>query len=379
MSTPDKNIDEKELDLKKQEFIKKSFDREFLSLTKQAQETINARYGVSIEFGDVRRELVCLNKYLNIYNNMEPNEHYIYFEKLYNKNRSDFLNILTSDKFLSEGTLFIQFGDGIKSTKEIDEKRKQVRIYLSDIYAISIDLQKKAEKTLDGIDENIASEVGGKDLIRPQILQLHLMRIFYHLIDDDKTQLGKIVTQLENILGVPKKTVNEDMFKSLSQNMSSNTNGLSGLFTMATSMMEKMGYKPPPGMTPPSEKEINDVISNVFGNDTTQNAIKNMFTSLQGCNDFGSAVQEVVKNVTDPKTMEAIQGSVLQNTQITPESFLPPTKSVVSTPSQSVESILPETQPVVSPQQEQPVELTSSQSVESNTQEQQSFNTYENV
>ena len=48
MSTTEKNIDENDLAFKKQEFIKKSFDREFLSLTKQAQETINARYGVSI-------------------------------------------------------------------------------------------------------------------------------------------------------------------------------------------------------------------------------------------------------------------------------------------------------------------------------------------
>jgi hypothetical protein len=330
-NTDNKNSDNKNLEAKKKEFVKNSFDREFLAFIKQAQETINARYGVSIEFGDIRKELVCLNKYLNIYNNMEPEEHYIYFRKLYNKNRSSILNILNNDKWLAEGEIYIQFGDGIKSSREVAEKRKQVRIYVSEIYSIALDLQKKAEKTLDGLDETIASEVGGKDLIRPQILQLHLWRIFYHLSDDDdRIQLGKIVTQLENILGVPKKTVNDDMFKSMSQNMSSNTSGLSGLFNMATSMMEKMGYKAPPGMTAPSEREINDVISNVFGNDTTQSAIKNMFTSLQGCNDFGSAMQEVVKNVTDPKTMEAIHGSVMNHKEITPESFLPPKKDDIN-------------------------------------------------
>ena len=40
-----------------------------------------------------------------------------------------------------------------------------------------------------------------------------------------------------------------------------------------------------------------------------------MFTGLQGCQDFGSAIQHVVKNVTDPTTMEAIQGSVMQTAQ----------------------------------------------------------------
>ena len=316
-----------EMELKKKEYVKKSFDREFLAFMKQSQETINARYDVSMEFGDIRKELVCLNKYQNIYNNMTPDEHYIYFEKLYNRKRSEILNILNDDNWLRKDNICIQFGEGIKSSKEIEEKRKQVRIYVSDIYNITKDLQSKAEKSLDGIDESLASEIGGKDLIRPQIFQLHLMRIFYHLNDDsDKQQLGKIVTQLENILGVPKKTVNDEMFKSLSQNSTSGANGLSGLFNMATSMMEKMGYKPPPGMAPPSDKEIGEVIQGIFGNDTTQNAIKNMVSSLQDCTDFSSAIQEVVKNVTDPKTMEAIQGSVMKNTNITAESFLNPSR-----------------------------------------------------
>ena len=40
-----------------------------------------------------------------------------------------------------------------------------------------------------------------------------------------------------------------------------------------------------------------------------------MFSSLQGCQDFGSAVKTVVQNVTDPSTMNAIQDSVMQTAQ----------------------------------------------------------------
>jgi hypothetical protein len=301
------------------ELKKKSFDKEFRSLIKQAQETINARYGMSIEFGDIRAELICMNRYINIYNNMDPQEHFRYFETIYNRKRSEILNCLKDDRWIRNGNIVIQFGEGIKSTREIEEKRKQVRIMLSDIFLIACDLQSQAEKALDGIDEKFVQEAGGKDLIRPNILLLHLMRIFYYLNDGtDKNQLGEIVTQLENDLGVTKKTVGDEIWKSQLSNGSGNaaTGGLSGLFTMATNMMEKMGYKPPPGMKPPSENEINNVISTVFNNETTQNAIQGMFSSLQGCTDFGSAVQEVVKNVTDPKTMEAIQGSVIQTAQL---------------------------------------------------------------
>lgn len=303
----------------KAEFKKMAFDKEFRSLVKQAQETIQARYGMSMEFGDVRPELVCLNRYLSIYNNMDPQEHYRYFETIYNRRRSEILNCLKDDRWIRTGNLVIQFGEGIKSTREIEEKRKQVRIMLSDIFLIACDLQAQAERALDGIDEKFAQAAGGKDLIRPSIILLHLIRIFYHLNDGaDKVALGEIVTQLEDDLGVTKKTVAGEPWKAQLPNASSPaaTGGLSGLFTMATSMMEKMGYKPPPGMKPPSENEISTVISTVFNNETTQNAIQGMFSSLQGCTDFGSAVQEVVKNVTDPKTMEAIQGSVMQTAQL---------------------------------------------------------------
>jgi hypothetical protein len=329
----------------KVEFKKRAFDREFRAFVKQAQETINARYGMSIEFGDVRAELVCLNRYLSIYNNMDPQEHYRYFETLYNRKRSEILNCLKDDRWIRTGNLVIQFGEGIRSSPEIEEKRKQVRIMISDIFLIACDLQTQAERALDGIDEKFAQAAGGKDLIRPSILLLHLIRIFYQLNDcADKAPLGEIVTHLETDLFVTKITVGEEHWNASVQTTAttespSSTGGFSGLFTMATSMMEKMGYKPPPGMKPPSETEISTVISTVFNNETTQNAIQGMFSSLQGCTDFGSAVQEVVKNVTDPKTMEAIQGSVMQTAQLAALDNSQPSSStnppIISSPTNS--------------------------------------------
>ena len=302
----------------KAEYKKTSFDKEFRHLIKQAQETIQTRYGVSLELGEIRPELVCLNRYLSIYNSMSPQEHYHYFETLYNRNRSAILNCLKDDRWIRTGRIVIQFGEGIKG---MHERCKQIRIMLSEIFLIACDLQQTAERSLDGIDEEIAQSAGGKDLIRPNILLLHLIRIFYHLNDGaDKELLGNIVTQMENDLNVSKKTVGNEPWINPSVTAPTQTSaaggGLSGLFTMATSMMEKMGYKPPPGLKPPSEGEISNVISTVFNNETTQNAIQGMFTSLQGCQDFGSAVQAVVQNVTDPATMDAIQGSVMQTAQI---------------------------------------------------------------
>lgn len=303
--------------LLREEYKKSSFDREFRLLIKQAEETIRARHGVSMEIGELRQELVCLSRYLSIYNSMDPHEHYCYFETMYGRHRNAILNCLKDDRWIRNSRIVIQFGEGIKG---MPESCRRVRIMLSDIFLMACDLQESAERALDGIDEKFAA--GGKDLIRPNILLLHLMRIFYFLIENnDKEALGKIVTQLEDELAVPRKTVGSEPWATSQPTMQQSSQpapvgGLSGLFTMATTMMEKMGYKTPPSMKPPSEGEISNVINSVFNNETTQNAIQGMFTSLQGCQDFGSALQTVVKNVSDPTTMEAIQSSVLQSAQI---------------------------------------------------------------
>ena len=75
----------------KSDFKRTSFDRELRAFITQAQETIKARYGMSLELGDVRPESVCLNRYLSIYNSMDPEEHYRYFETLFGRKRSDIL------------------------------------------------------------------------------------------------------------------------------------------------------------------------------------------------------------------------------------------------------------------------------------------------
>lgn len=297
-------------------FKSESFNRELRLLIQQSDETVRERYHVSIKLGEVRAELVCLNKFLNMYSKMKPEEFYQYFENIFNRKRSEILNTLKDDRWLRTGRVAVQIGEG--SRKELAETLKQHRIMLSDIFLIACELQEKAEETLSGLDEEFTQGAGGKNLIRPNILLLHTMRIFYHLADGpDKKALGTIVTQLETDLSLKTRTVgNEPWLKHAPSTPAGGTGtAFSGIFNMATNLMEKMGYTPPAGMKPPSETEITDVIGKVFNNATTQNAIQNMFTSLQGCQDFGSAMQTVVNNVTDPATMEAIKSSVTETAQ----------------------------------------------------------------
>jgi len=300
-------------------FKKEAFDKEFRLLTKQAQETILARYGVSIDAGENRVELICLNRYLNIYNQMTPEEHYAYFENVFNKHRLAILNTLTDTKWLKNDKIIIQFGEGIKG---FSEKYKQIRLYISAIYQIACDLQTMAEKTLDGIDEQFVGKSDDRDLIRPNILLLHLMRIFYHLNDGtDKPALGEIVIALENELGVAHKTVGaEPWLNGKTETPSAITSeagsGVSAIFKLAIDLMGNMGIKPPEGIKPPSDAEINSVITNVFNHDVTKNAMKTMVSAVNGKEDLGSAVQSVMQNITKPETINALKDSLSQTAQI---------------------------------------------------------------
>lgn len=305
-----------------------AFDREFRALIKQATDTIISKFpDESVREFDPPVELISLNRYNTIYAGTSPTEHYRYFETIYNGKRRDIINCLKGDatkgerylddRWLCTGKVVVQFGEGIKAaSRELDEKRKQVQIRLSDIYLIACELQKLAEDSLG--ESGATPDSAGKDLIRTNILMLHLMRIFYHLNDGpDKKQIGEIVTYLETELGVSKRTVATaaaDVAKQAATTPASN-GGLSSLFTMSLSMMEKFGYKPPPGLTPPSEEQITKVISNVFSNEATQNALQSVFSGLNGTKDFGTAIQKAVAGVTDPKTMEAIQSSVMTTAQ----------------------------------------------------------------
>lgn len=330
---PDTAKDQADTSASRLEAKSKLFDKEFRLFVSQARETIQSRYASSIALGNIPPMMVRLDKYYNVYSKMDAAEHFRYFEGLYGRKRKEILSWLKDDRWIRTGGIEIYFGDGIKAASELEEKRKEIRIMLSDIFLVAYDLRDQAEKAIEGLDDDMVED--NKDLIRPKILMLHLMRIFYHLNDKtDRKQLGDIVTQVEVDLGMTKRTVDEAVnMAQMAQAAATTpaaTGGLSSLFTMATSMMEKMGYKPPEGMKPPSENEITSVINNVFGNETTQNAIQGMLSSLQNCQDFGSAMQTVVQNVTDPKTMDAIQQSVSQTAQ-----FAAATPSTQPSPSEA--------------------------------------------
>lgn len=307
---------EKPLDNKKQLL----FDNEFKVLVKQLKDTINAKYEKNIAMGESNNDLICLNNYLTAYERTKnPMSFYQYFETVYNVNRMNILNCLKDDSWLCKENIFIEFGNLKKDApRETIERAKLYRIYISNIYAIACDLRIEAELFYANVGDSFVNEEGGKDLIRSDVLLLHLMRIFYYLNGGpDKTPLLKIVNTLEEKVGTTIRTKDDVVeIKSVLPTGDAPVDAISGLFNLTAGMMEKFGYKTPPNFVPPTGQQIFGVIESIIGDPNTQNAMNGMVTSLNGCNNLNDAVRSVAANLTEPSTMQVLEKTLGQTAQM---------------------------------------------------------------
>lgn len=304
----------------KEDIKKINFDNEFRALIKLCKEIINDKFGITIELGTNCPELTCIDNYMIAYNKMDPVEHFRYFESLYGRNRKGVLTCLVDDHSWAQyGKIVVQFGEGLKVTDEkAIERRKTMKVEISAIYLMACELKSQSEKVLSAIDEKFIDGASNNDKFRPEMLLLHVIRIFYILNDGaDKQQLLAIVNSMEEkILGAKKTEIPVPTEASNNNPPANLAGGLSGLFSLATGMMEKMGYKPPADMKAPSEAQISQIVNNVFNNPNTVNAIQGMVSSLNGVQNIGDAVQTVVASVTNGSpNMEALNNTILQTAQ----------------------------------------------------------------
>jgi hypothetical protein len=338
-------------------FKKDNFDHQLRVLIDKLIEVVNIKYAVNIDNDEVRPEIVSINRYLNLYNQMQPEEHFAFFELVYNRNRNDILNTLQVFKdinnkimqsediigmpsFLSKQfwlctkNINIQFGDGVKN---FAEKYRNIRLPLSTIYNMALSLQEAAEKIMQDIDKDFISPNIAQDIIRPNILLLHLMRIFYYLNDGiDRTPLGEIVTYLEVELGTKGRTVGSEpwLHKRNTLSNADPNSGIASIFNFGFNIMRQFGLDPPKDITIPTEADLKNTLDTVLSNDITKNAMQNITKAISpmvnGQNSTGEIPSDkisemfttVINNIAKPETLSAIQQSLTQTANIAKDAAL---------------------------------------------------------
>ena len=290
------------------------FDNAFKDYIRKCKDIIRSNFS-NTDKAYLDPNMKTIKRYYQLYKKMNVSEHFQYFETIYAVNRNKILNN-NDDEWIRKGDIIIQLG-GLKSTgnKATDEKRQQLRIYVSNIYNISCDVRKEAKELYDDIDPQFIEEKGKLYMQGPDSLLLNIMKIFFHLsTGDDKALLIKIINKLEDKLGILVKT--EMIITSTNTNINNNNgSSFSGLFSIARTIMESSGIKPPPEMKTPTDEDVSRSINAVFQNEGTKNVIQKMVSSLQGCTDIGSAIQSVVKDIANPTTINALQTSIQQTAQ----------------------------------------------------------------
>ncbi len=183
----------------------KAFDKDLRSLITQSADVLKSVNSTKLSLGEEVNELNCLNRYLDIYNKTHPTEHFTYFETLFSDKRIEILNILDDDDWLKSGSIHVRYGTNNIQNSKIAKKLDGIKIMLSEIYSSACDLKDAETNAYSGLDKKFVK--GSSDMIKPDIILLHLTRIFYHLSsDEDKLKLYTIVDSYESKLDVKNRT-----------------------------------------------------------------------------------------------------------------------------------------------------------------------------
>jgi len=294
-----KEIDESQ-ESKNDEFIpieesNPKLKKDMNALIKQLKNTIEAKEKTKYIKSKKPTPLkVYLNKYAQVLDRTLPEEHEDYFMSVYKKYRIPILS--GKDDWLRDEKNHVQITYG----------HSKIRIMLSSIYKMACQLSDDAEKKLEGFPDDAYEEC--TDLIRKDIILLHLYRIFREFVSDvDKKRLSKIIQRLEEILGLEPE-------ESMEEGSSSNpVNPLTDLGKLASTIVSGLNNTASENNISPDEMpDIGKVLGSVFENDALQGIMKNLVNAVAPGGpegerpSFENAFGKVIKSLSSPQFKEAI-------------------------------------------------------------------------
>lgn len=294
-----------------------NFDREFRALMNQSAEILSIRYGISNTI-KARKETVCLERFESIYDKLPASEFYIHFTKLFERKRNLIIKSLDNDAWLKNGNIVIQFGEGVQ---ELRGKCDNIKILLSNIYNCAVELRESSKNTFSDFSEELARQ--DVNIIKPSIILLHLMRIFYYIVDneDDKLALSIIVNTLEEDLSVKNKTVRPvspltNPLASLSSNTEMISDTLSTIFSTLSTIAKQVGIEGMDELQAPTGKQIKEGLDSTINNEQIQSSISTLMQSVNNKEDMVSSITNFAKTVLTPEMIATMQNGLLKTAQI---------------------------------------------------------------
>lgn len=272
------------------------FDKEMKALFAQSLEILN-------KFKKVKEtELDCLNKFISIYKKLTPPEFYIYFENLWKKHKT--LILKSDDDWLED--VVIQLGD---HREELKHKFVHHKIMVSVIYASALKLKKVADDTLKDLSDEYRQD---KDLIRPDILLLHLLRLFY--ITTNEKDLEPLIQELETKLKVTNKLITASPVD-LNASLDAFVNTISNT-------MKQSGINLPDNIQIPTSSQLIDTINSVLTNPGIRNLVNNLSSSIKNNEELGPSLESLFKSISDPETVNTFKETIAKTADVARENSI---------------------------------------------------------
>lgn len=327
--------------------IRSNFKRE--NFNKQFQALIG-NLKKSIESSSLNKDEPCLeerqlNKYMNLYSKSKPEEHYAFFENVFNQNHQDILSAQTvlesyQDKFkeqegnTSVGTMMLEsfwmckknvtvvFGEGVKSMS----KYKDICIPLSQCLKLAIDVQITTEEQIADIDDEFIDKEMLNNTTRPMIILMHLYRIFYVLNEGIfREPLGKIVRYLEDSVGTPVHIVGSEPWMSMRSADPNAPRHFAALVKPLTGLLAAAGMPIGADLEDriPDDNHIVGIATDMFKHPAIQNMASTAISTIRPDSNgqvnpeqMVAVLGSAIKGFANPETMRTMSESMQATAQV---------------------------------------------------------------
>lgn len=285
------------------------FDRELNALIDQSISILQTRYSLDVN----KIELTQLKRYKSLYLAMKDQRKQFQedFKDLYEDKKNLILKSLEQDSWLKKGNIVIQYGEKVP---ELTEKCKNIRICLSFIYKSAVELQESTQKTIGELNTAITSQQ--QDLIRPSILLLHLLRVFYSVVDSDEKQAltGPIET-LETDLQVKNKIIIKSGHSSSGLDINE---GFKSVYTGVANLLRDAGEEVPEDIEIPNWDQFGQIVAGFINDPNVNNLLQNVGTALGnqgGSGNMMDNLKNLAANCLNQDSMKNLQQTVLTTAQ----------------------------------------------------------------
>lgn len=270
------------------------FDKEMRALLEHLAKIMHTNEKGKLKLdGKINPILKYLNKYTNFYNKTEPVDHKDYLMAVYDQYRVGILKGPGKDAWLRNNKVVIQFGDGTQKVF------REIKIMLSTIYNTACDLRDDANERLEGLPDSAYQDC--QELNFPDVVMLHLYRIFCEIVIDPKEQKQLIahVQEIEGLLGIQ------------SGSPTALPPGISGAINAATGFLSQFGINIPKDKLP-TDQDFGNILGSVLQNPQTQQVFGSIFKDMDKCEDPQQALGKLFGALQQSPIANEIIGSIGQ-------------------------------------------------------------------